>query len=206
MRAVTLALAGALCMFASAQLSAADDTLEAIGEQLAGHNQVCSDFTQSKLLKALTRPLVSKGRLAFVAGNGVLWQVLKPIPARIVIKEDALIRWDENGKAHRSDFGQSAMFGALARVFNAVFSGDFDELQLAFEIETQRLSTGWQLRLTPRDESLRRIVQLVKADGNRFIEGLTIIESRGDSTEIAFENLTAENCRLSAAETRYLAQ
>ena len=58
-----------------------------IGRLLSRAPIVCGAFTQTKSLKALTRPLVSSGRVVFVSGKGVLWRVISPFPSQVLVKK-----------------------------------------------------------------------------------------------------------------------
>lgn len=206
MKGISWVLGVTLWAIGSIAPRAAEDTLTAIGQRLAKHTVLCGEFTQSKRLKALTRPLDSSGRLAFIAGQGVLWEVLEPFPARVVIKNNALIKWDDDGSVRRVEFSHSPLFNALSRVFQAVFSGDVEALRTSFRITPEQTPSGWHLILKPLDSRLSAIVESVRVSGNRFIDELEIAERRGDQTEIRFEKMASDTCQLSAAEKQYLAQ
>lgn len=172
---------------------------------------ICADFTQSKTLRVLKRPLVSSGRLVFLADKGILWQVREPFPTRLLVKRDALIRWNESGEPERIAFAQSPVFGAFARVFIAMFTGAFAPLRENFAIESHLTEAAWRLDLTPRDRDagenvLARIFTRIRATGGRFVDALEIEERRGDRTRITFSNVSTTTCRLDAAEKGYFDQ
>jgi hypothetical protein len=195
-------IAAASAMTASAK---ADEPLSLIRHLLLQNSIICADFEQHKSLRALNRPLVSRGKLRFLAGTGILWQVQEPIPTRVLIKNDALVKWDEENKPHRLSVGQTPIFQALSDVFAAVFSGEMEGLRDAFEVEPEINDPNWRLTLTPRDKSLSAIISAIRLAGGRFIEELIIEERRGDQTLIQFSNVTAKTCELSSAEQGYFA-
>lgn len=192
-------------MILAAMPVAADDKLEDIRGFLARNSLICADFTQNKLLAALSRPLVSTGSLIFVAGNGVLWQVREPFPARVLVKSDILVRWDDDGKPHRVDLNQAPIFQAISRLFLAVFAGKIEGLQTPFEISTRVSGERWRMTLIPRDPRLAAIIKRVRAAGGKFVEEVTIDEGRGDRTAIQFSGFSGETCQLSTDEKRYFA-
>lgn len=185
---------------------ASADNVSDIGKLLTSAPLICGTFTQSKTLAALTRPLVSSGRVVFAAGTGVLWQISSPFPSRALVKEDALIRWDSENKPKRSGFGQTPQYRALSDVFFAVFAGDTSRLAASFETETKIAAESWSLGLKPRDGEFATRISNIYVSGRRFVESLKITEAQGDRTEIQFKNLTADGCVLSSAETRSFAQ
>jgi hypothetical protein len=166
---------------------------------------MCADFTQTKSLRALKRPLVSRGRFVFIAEKGVLWRVREPFPTQVLIRKDALIKWDDNGKAQRLGFGQTPIFGALSRVFLAVFAGDMNRLREDFEIGTDVSPSNWRLTLTPRDSRFAAIIARIGASGGRFVDELRFEEGRGDQTSIRFTAMNTRSCELDAAEKGYFA-
>ena len=167
---------------------------------------ICADFIQTKSLRALKRPLVSKGQVIYLAEKGILWQIREPFPTRLLVKRDALVKWNDAGEAQRLSFAQSPIFGALARIFTALFTGEVDPLRKFFQIDSDIGTSSWQLTLTPLDKDLARIIARVRARGGRFVNELRIKEGRGDQTLIKFSNMTAQSCQLDNSEKGYFAQ
>jgi outer membrane lipoprotein-sorting protein len=177
-----------------------------IGRLLTRAPLICGTFTQSKTLAALTRPLVSTGKVIFASDTGVLWQITSPFPSQALVKEDALIRWDSENVPKRSGFGQTPQFRALSDVFFAVFAGDTNRLAASFDTAANIGSESWSLNLKPRDSEFASRISSIYVSGGRFVEELKITEGQGDRTDIQFKNLSADGCVLSAAETDSLAQ
>lgn len=203
MRRVFSALLSATFVLAAGQVPAAG--IADIGKVLTPAPMVCGAFTQSKWLKALARPLVSRGRVVFVSGTGVLWQITSPFPSRLLFKTEAVIRWDENDVPKPTGFGQFPQFRALSDVFFAVFDGDTSRLATAFDASATVGPDTWTLTLKPRDKGFAARISDIDVSGGRYVEELTITEGQGDRTAIRFSGLTADGCVLSTAEKGYLA-
>lgn len=199
------ALAFALTLIAGASFGthAQGADLSDMRRILSKATLVCGTFTQQKFLKALTRPLNSRGTVTFSAGNGVLWIVTDPFPARALVTGDALIRWDDDGIPTRTGFGQSPHFRALSDVFLAVFGTATVRLANAFDVNVTVTSDSWRLRLVPHDPELAKRIVRIGVSGGKFVKQITFEESRGDRTQITFENLTDAGCVLTDAEKRY---
>ena len=184
----------------------AEESLSEIGRRLAKNSMICADFSQSKSLRALTRPLVSRGRLVFIAEKGVLWRIREPFPTQVLIKKDALISWNDEGKPQRLGFGQNPIFRSLSRVMLAVFSGEIDRLRETFEIESAVSKSSWRLMLTPLDKNFAATISRISASGGRFVDELRIEEGRGDQTVIKFSGMNTESCQIDGAEKNYFLQ
>jgi hypothetical protein len=182
----------------------ASDALD-IGPLLTRAPLVCGSFSQSKTLKALTRPLVSNGRVIFAAGTGVLWKITSPFPSQVLVKADALIRWDNDNQPKRTGLGQTPQFRALSDVFLAVFAGDTSRLAASFDTRASIDSDRWSLDLTPRDKDFASRISKIYVAGGQFVEELRINEPQGDRTEIRFNQFTADSCVLSNSEKGSLA-
>ena len=143
----------------------ASDALSDIQGLLSKNSLICADFNQEKLLRVLMRPLVSKGRLVFVAGKGVLWQVREPFATQVLVKSDALIKWNDDGVPQRLSLGRAPVFRALSQVFLAVFTGKISGLQKTFEIVSHVSGARWRLTLVPRDPGFATIIARVRVSG-----------------------------------------
>ncbi len=197
----------ALLVWGSAAITPvkADNSLSGISQLLARNSIICASFTQMKSLRVLKRPLLSKGKVIFVAHKGILWQVREPFPTRLLVKRDALVKWNDSGEPQRLGFEQFPIFGALARVFIAVFTGEIEPLRKNFDIESHLKDSIWQLTLTPRDNDLAEIFKRVHASGGRFVDELRIEERHGDHTRIKFNNMNTTSCKIDKSEKGYFA-
>jgi len=206
MRPVLGILTAAMWVLLMATPVKADAALIDIGRLVAKNAMVCADFIQSKSLRVLKRPLISKGNLKFVVEKGILWQVWVPFPTQVLVKKDALIRWNDDGQPRRLSLESNPVFSALSRVFLAVFRGEISALRDVFEIQSEVGPSNWRMSLTPRDDRLGSVIAQISASGGRFLHELHIQEGNGDRTLIKFNNVNAEPCRLSTHEKRYFAE
>ena len=183
-----------------------ETTLSNISAQIVRGDILCSDFEQEKYLQALARPLLSSGKLIIVAEQGVLWQVLTPYPARLLVRSDELVRWDDDDIAHKTGYGRTPIFRALSSIFLAMFRGHFEVLGDTFELSATQAEGTWHLTLVPKDETLAAAVSEVRVAGGRHVEEISILEPRGDRTLIRFRNPRIESCKLEDIEKTYFAR
>ncbi len=183
-----------------------ETTLSNISAQMVRGDILCSDFEQEKHLQALARPLLSTGKLIFVAGQGVLWQVLTPYPARLLVRSDELVRWDDDGIARKTGYGRTPIFRALSSIFLAMFRGRFEVLGGTFDLSATQAEGTWHLTLVPKDETLAAAVSEVRVAGGRHVEEISILEPRGDRTLIRLRNPRIESCKLEDIEKTYFAR
>jgi len=123
-----------------------------------------------------------------------------------LVRSDELVRWDDDGNAHKSGYGKSPMFRALSSVFLAVFRGHFEVLGDTFELSATQAEGTWHLTLTPKDATLAAAVSEVRITGGRHVEEISILEPRGDRTLIRLRNPRIESCKLEDIEKTYFAR
>ena len=183
----------------------ADDTLAKIGRALSKSSMICANFTQRKSLRVLTQTLISRGSLVSIAKKGVIWRISQPFRTRVLIKNDALIVWENGDEQRRVDIGRTQVLHSLSRVFLAVLRGRMDRLSDTFEIESDVSSSNWRLDLKPREAVFAAIISRIRASGSRFVDELRIEEERGDRTVITFSDMRTGPCPLYDDEKHYFA-
>lgn len=180
--------------------SNASNNAELIKSQLSKNSKLCADFEQHKSLAVLDRPLISNGKIIFLANKGVLWTVLRPFPSKALVTETEIIKWAADGTKTRSKFAQSPLFGAMTQVFFAMFTGNIDSLNEMFELTSSKYEEDWSINLVPTDSKLSTVISSMKISGQQNINSITIEEIRGDVTKILFQKIETENCLLNKAE------
>ncbi|MFH1138940.1 MAG: outer membrane lipoprotein carrier protein LolA [Pseudomonadota bacterium] len=148
---------------------------------------VRAEFTQSKHLRILSRPLVSKGRLVFLAPDRIRWEYLEPIRSVMLARPDGsdMFLWTDGGWT--ADSGQAVEVRRIVLdEIGAWFAGRFEQSGV-FSAE---LDQGPPLKiiLTPR-AGLRDFVtriELTSADALGAIKKVEIFEGPDSRTVIDF--------------------
>jgi hypothetical protein len=145
--------------------------------------------------------------MVFRRGEGVLWQLIDPIPSIAVLRLTSMTRWDESGRAQIIDYSRSPVIGTLGKTLVAVISGNVHELQSSFEISTNNdVAEGWSISLVPRQPEIARLVSRIQVRGDSFARSIRIEEAAGDRTEITFSSIISEGCKISDKERSALAR
>jgi len=183
-----------------------ETTVSAVAARVAAVDLLCGEFKQQKHLKALARPLVTTGKYVFVAGQGILWQVQSPYPARLLVTKDELIQWDDTGEPLKLGYGKTPVFQALSNVFLTMFKGDIAALRNTFDLSATMTKDSWHLVLIPNYDILTAAISKLTVSGGRHVEQITIHEPRGDQTLIRLYNPRTETCELDDVEKAYFAR
>jgi hypothetical protein len=175
-------------------------------EQLQRSPVLRADFRQERFLKMLGRPLVSRGKLVFVANEGVLWQVEDPHEVTFLIRADEIVEWDGENRPRRVDMSANPAFRLMTDMLLGALAGDPSVLQGNFEAEVLPADQGWHLKLTPRPGDLAEAVNGLEIAGGRFVEAVRIAEAKGDSLDFTFSGFESQPAELDASEQAYFAQ
>ena len=197
--ALTLLLCPPLALAVHAQ-SALPGTLTAHLKEAAC---VHLEFTQTRTLAAVSRPLKADGSLVLARDLGVIWTLKHPLAITYVMGPKGLMVVDGDTR-ERKTARESPMVAQMGRVFQALAQGDWRALESYFTVTGQGRPERWEVTLLPRPET-SAFIKRIRLDGGRCIDRIRIDEPAGDRMELLFQHQRLD-LPLTEAETRLLAQ
>jgi hypothetical protein len=154
--------------------------LQQLSDQLAKPAVVRGNFIQEKHLRALPKPLTSKGRFVLAKEFGLLWLLDTPLKQDYRISPAGIARRDA---ANGWQLLPNKSAGAEQnRLFLAVLQGDSSGLQRDFELQLKGDAKAWQLTLTPRSLLLQQVFKQINIEGGELVQRIELLETQGDST------------------------
>ncbi|MEB0044818.1 MULTISPECIES: outer membrane lipoprotein carrier protein LolA [unclassified Pseudomonas] len=178
---------GALLLLGLASVANAFD-LQQLSDQLARPEVIHGQFIQEKHLRALPKPLTSKGTFVLAKNHGLLWLLKTPLQQDYRINTKGIARRDASGWQLLP--GKSA--GAEQnRLFLAVLQGDSSGLQRDFELSLSGDAQKWRLTLTPRSLLLKQVFNQINIDGGELVNTIELLETQGDSTLLRMQDSTS---------------
>jgi len=146
-----------------------------------------AEFTQTKKVAALTRPLESSGRLVYARERGIVWKIERPYRVTYLLNDAGVVELDASG-AVSSSAGQGPGWQHVSRIFRSLFAADLTALDQYFVAAARGEPAHWEIVLDPRP-ALKPIFQNVVVKGGRFVEQVNFAESNGDTMTIRFVNI-----------------
>jgi outer membrane lipoprotein-sorting protein len=192
---VTLAMLFFTFVVPTATLSAAEaDVLDKISEKIAQYPVIRAEFTQTKQMQALKRPLITTGRFTYAQSDGVLWQIVQPYHISYVLGEDKIVEIDASGVRKEKDLREVAGLAQVGRVFRAILGANASALHSYFDVTAavnseQGDADKWLLMLKPRQQQISKSLSLITLSGKQFVETIVIAEASGDTTTLRFKNI-----------------
>ncbi|MDR2016900.1 MAG: outer membrane lipoprotein carrier protein LolA [Burkholderiales bacterium] len=179
----------ALCWLSFvAPAQAADDPalLRSVQSRLAIDTVIRGEFTQTRQLTGVKKPLTAKGSFVVEKTRGVLWRTVTPFPQTTRITQGEILQKDGGRVLMTLRADQEPAVNAISRVLFSMFAGDLSALAEYFDYRGQLGDGGWQLHFTPRDTGLRAVIASLSLEGDRVVRQVTLTSAAGDVSRIAF--------------------
>jgi hypothetical protein len=162
------------------------------------------DFTQTRTLAALSRPLKASGSLVLARDLGVIWALRRPAQLTYVMGPKGLLVVTPEGRKEHKSAREAPVVAQLGRVFQSLIQGDLKGLEDYFTVTGTGTPQRWEVTLLPRPQAAA-FLKRAQLSGGLTLERIRIEEAGGDRMDLAFEHPRLD-APLTEAETRLLAQ
>lgn len=183
----TLAMLLALCSTAYAGVDSGH-TFETVVAGLAEAGVVRGNFTQTRKIELLSRPLESSGKF-ILSDLGLYWQQTQPFVSVLIADGERLIQRLVGGPATNIDAAGNPMVLPFSRIFLNIFEGSEEELRSNFEIRFTSEGDGWEMSLTPVTYPLSEAIETIILQGREYIDSIAIINRSSDEMTIRFSDV-----------------
>lgn len=168
------------------------DSWESIQKESAKIKSLKANFTQSKHMKILARPLVSKGRFYFQAPDSVRWEYVSPVKSILLMNRDGIRRYTQGSRGLTEDkTGSLQSMQVVLKEIGQWTKGEFT----TNEQFTAVLKNGSEpmIIMTPREKGLAamisRIVITLSSDRPGILKSVKIYENEGNYTLFEFSDV-----------------
>jgi outer membrane lipoprotein-sorting protein len=150
-------------------------------------------FTQSKHMKILSKPLVSKGIFYFQAPNSVRWEYNSPVKSILLMsREGGIKRYTAGSKGLAEEPGTSLQgVQMVLQEISKWTKGQFTDNP--YFVASMKDGQVPQIIMTPREKGLAsimdRIVISFSPDRPGILKSVKIVENEGNDTLIEFSDV-----------------
>ena len=172
-------------------LSPADITnlLERIREKRAAAPSLQADFQEQRRVHLLDEPINSSGKIWFQAANKFRVERKGNAPSITVSDGQQLWIYYPNFKSaeHYSLAKRSPLDAAISAITTAL---NLENVEHTFHIAADKAESGYDLELTPRNPSMKRIFQklLLHLSNDLFAERTDMLQPNGDQIVTTYQN------------------
>jgi len=187
-----LGIAIATAMTAMASAAGWGDSWESIRLAARDVRAIRADFVQTRKVRILTRPIVSRGRLVYRRPDDLRWEYSSPLRSVLLLRRGSVERYILRDEGFvRDSSGKLDAMAAVVREINLWLSGDFSASK-TFRPALARSDRSTNVELLPIDPSMRSIISRIELRlGSRVgaVESITIDEGSEGTTQIDFNDV-----------------
>lgn len=164
------------------------DDFEQLRRDSARIQTISADFVQKKIMKILSKPLVSEGKFYYAAPSSIRWEYSKPLKSVVISGKGTTKRYIASGGKMIEDKtgGAQAMKIVLDEVAGWM-SGKFDS-NPSFTA-TLKEGSNTQITLTPVGKGMAGMIERIEITVSRkdmSVKSVRIVESATAETRIDF--------------------
>lgn len=167
-------------------------TVPELSTVVEGFRTMQSTYTERKHLSLMEDPLVSEGKIYFIAPNLLKMVTVRPFRQTLTIDgQSLLIVQHDLGKEDRLDLGQVPTARAMVRSILEVLAGRVTELENRYHCTAERDGKGYVLDLVPtREPMISMVTRLrVRVEPALGIKEIVTEEKDGDRTVLTLTNV-----------------
>jgi hypothetical protein len=183
----------------------ADAAFTEVAQRLAAPAVLRGNFTQSRKIALLERPLQSSGRF-LLSDLGLYWRQEQPLASVMIADGKRLLQQIDNGPLQVVDVAKNPMVLTFSTSFLSIFNGSEAELRNHFAVEFAAAEDDWSIQLTPATYPLSEAIETINLRGREYIEELTVTSRSSEETVIRFSDLQTEPDQLTDNEIELYAQ
>ncbi len=148
-----------------------------------------ADFTQTKHISFLSKPITSTGKLYLKSDEKLKWEYVTPTKYAVVFKNKTLLV-NNQGKQNKVDLASNKQFEKLSKLISGTINGNlFDDKE--FVVSYFKLDGENLVKLKPKNKDLIKYVKEIELyfdKTGKLVDKTKMIEPNDDYTLIIFSN------------------
>lgn len=149
-----------------------------------------SNFTQTKHISFLSKPITSTGKLYLKNDERLRWEYLTPTQYTVIFKNKKLLV-NNQGKQSTVDLATNKQFEKLSKLISGSIKGNlFDDNE--FHITYFQTDSDYLVKLTPKSKDLAKYVKEIELyfdKKGKLVKKSKTIEPNNDYTVITFTDV-----------------
>jgi outer membrane lipoprotein-sorting protein len=162
----------------------------AIEKHVANTQTVSGDFTQTRHIPLLSKPLISSGHFTLSKTKGLGWIQTTPFALTLKVTADKIKQQILKNPPTILTQKQQPIVFAFTHIFLSVFNGDITGVQHYFNIAFEGSPTAWTLQLHPKTFPLNKAISDITLTGARHVKTLRIEDTQHNITDITLSHVS----------------
>ena len=161
----------------------------AVEKTLMQNSHVHGNFTQSRQMQGLDKPLLSSGTFELSASGGLIWQQTKPFASTLTVTRETLTQQIMDNPPTVITKAQQPIVFSFTQVFMSVLQGNTQAVEQYFNLGFSGDSQAWQLVLTPKGSPLDKAIESITLKGAKTIEFIEVKDAQGNVMDITLSDV-----------------
>lgn len=157
--------------------------------ELSADKTITGDFTQIRMMKVLSRPLVSSGHFTLSQSGGLIWQQTQPFASTLHVNADKIQQTILNNPPMVITKQEQPLLFAFTSVFLSVFQGDISQIQQYFNIYFTGNVEHWQIALKPKSAPFNKAIINIELSGGPYISSIVVNEAQQNTMTIQLSHV-----------------
>jgi hypothetical protein len=163
--------------------------LESVQKELSQSSTIKGEFVQTRYIKILSSPVVSKGNFILSKREGLTWKQTTPFVSSLIVTNNKLIQKMGESDPVIITKEQEPIVFSFTKIFLSIFQGETDKVKEYFYIYFKGNKSSWEIALRPRTSPLNKAIMSINVLGARFVKKVIITEVKGTKMVIKFSNV-----------------
>ena len=160
-----------------------------IQKQLSKTKNIQGKFTQERVIKVLTNPLISSGHFSLSKTKGLKWIQEKPFSSTLTLNSSVLTQTIANNPPMILTKAKQPFVFSFSKIFLSIFNGDQNTLKQSFNIKLNGNIENWNMILTPKSSPLDKAIKFVNLKGGKTIDQVIVKNVKNDQLIIKFYDI-----------------
>ncbi|WP_119343664.1 LolA family protein [Facilibium subflavum] len=154
-------------------------------------DHIRGDFTQTRNMKLLSRPLKSSGTFELDKSKELTWSQEKPFKSTLVVTDNEIRQSIEDNPPMIITAKEQPIVFAFTRVFLSIFKGNTAAIEQYFNIYFQGDAKHWIVGFKPKSSPLNKAITSIVMEGGVYASKITVNEAKGNQMIIEFSNVSS---------------
>jgi len=164
-------------------------TLDQLQQRFSQQPVVRADFSQSRAIAGMAKPLVSSGQLLIAQDKGLWWHQARPFALTLMLDDKRMVQVMNNQPPEIVTAESNPQMFQFNHLLRALFQADRRVLEQNFTTDfTDVGNERWRLVLTPKTTPLDKLFHSITLTGRDYLEGIELNDRQGDLTTITLSN------------------
>lgn len=164
-------------------------TLDQLQQHFSQQPVVRADFSQSRAIAGMAKPLLSSGQLLIARDKGLWWRQAHPFTLTLVLDDKRMVQVMNDQPPQIITAESNPQMFQFNHLLRALFQADRQVLAQNFVTDFTDLGNArWRLVLTPKSTPLDKLFHTITLTGREYLEGIELNDRQGDLTTITLSH------------------